>query len=101
MSATDEHNQEQERVMKQVETKLERATRFDVISKKTEFSIINETIAEVLTELSNEALSGDVLDHDKYLVTRAKIDGIRMLQSRFARIVAEGKEAQRQLDGTD
>lgn len=72
---------------------LGKSIKLEALQTQPEWEIINEIIDGLLAEFAAEIMNDVTLDHDKYIVARAKIDGVRAVKARMDSILKNGKQA--------
>lgn len=72
---------------------LDKSIKLEALESQPEWDVIKEVLEGLIIGYSNAILNGDPADHDTYLVNRAKLDGVRAVQSAFNAIKTNGKQA--------
>lgn len=84
---------ERDREIEIYEKALDKSARLEELKQNQSWSIIDEVINSLVTDLSNELVNGSALDHEHYLIKRSQLDGVRAVSARMDKILAEGKQA--------
>jgi len=84
---------ERERQLEAFQKQLDRSVKLESLQANDGWSVIDDILNELTIQFSGAILNGDPVDHDTYLVNRAKLDGIRAVRDRLNRIINEGKQA--------
>lgn len=84
---------ERERQLESFGKQLDKSIKLESLQANDGWSVIDDVLNDLTIEFSSAILNGDPVDHDTYLVNRAKLDGVRAVRNRFNKILAEGKQA--------
>lgn len=72
---------------------LDRSIKLEALQSSPDWEIISEIIDGLLAEFASDIMNDVTLDHDQYVITRSKIDGVRAVKSRMDTIIKNGKQA--------
>lgn len=84
---------ERELQIEKFQKQLDRSAKLESLQSNDSWAVIDDVLSELTVQFSGAVLNGDPVDHDTYLVNRAKLDGIRAVRDRFNKILNEGKQA--------
>lgn len=84
---------ERESNMAKYQSQLADSSKLESLQSSDNWDIIEKVLADLTMEFSGAILNGDPADHDKYLVNRAKLDGLRAVRDRLSTIIKVGQQA--------
>lgn len=73
---------------------IEKATKLNVLKDLPEWSIIEETVNNLIGNLASQLLNDKPVEHDQYIEIRFKIEGLRSILDAFVAIERDGKQAE-------
>lgn len=79
--------------LEKYQASLDKSIKLEALKSQQEWEIVDEVIDSLLAEFAADILNDQTLDHDKYIVSRSKIDGVRAVKARFDTIIKNGKQA--------
>jgi len=72
---------------------LDKSIKLESLQSQPDWEVVNEVVDGLLAEFAGEIMNDTTLDHNKYIVARAKIDGVRAVKARMDTILKNGKQA--------
>lgn len=79
--------------LEKYQSALDKSIKLESLQAQPDWEIMTEIIDGLLAEFASDIMNDVTLDHDKYIVARAKIDGVRAVKSRMDTILKNGKQA--------
>lgn len=79
--------------LEKYQASLDKSIKLETLQSQPEWEVVNDVIDTLLAELAADIMNDTTLDHDKYVVARSKIDGVRAVKSRMDTIIKNGKQA--------
>lgn len=73
---------------------VDKKVKLDVLKEQPEWSIIDDTVSELISSLASQLLNDQPVEHEDYIKLRYQIEGLRMLSSAFEAIERNGKQAE-------
>lgn len=79
--------------LEKYQSALDKSIKLENLQTLPDWEVVNEVIDGLLAEFASDIMNDVTLDHDKYIVARAKIDGVRAVKARMDTILKNGKQA--------
>lgn len=79
--------------LEKYQSALDKSIKLENLQTLPDWEIIDEVIDGLLAEFASDIMNDVTLDHDKYIIARAKIDGVRAVKARMDTILKNGKQA--------
>lgn len=73
---------------------VDKKVKLDVLKEQPEWSIIDDTITELIASLASQLLNDQPVEHEDYIKLRYQIEGLRMVSAAFEAIERNGKQAE-------
>lgn len=84
---------EREKDLEKFQNQLADSSKLESLQSSDNWQIMDKILDDLTIQFSNAILNGDPADHDTYLVSRSKLDGVRAIRARFSTVLNNGKQA--------